>query len=86
MLKKTLFNKNQCGVLSGYIIKYSKKNSFFAEYGDTKKAFCSKCTLIHILQNEPNYTIWRANFTDIYNCERIEGLVVLEIVPQNKLE
>lgn len=84
MLKKTLFNKKQCSVLSGYIIKYSKKDSFFGEYGETKKAFCSNVTFIHILENEPNYCIWRANFTDIHNCEKIEGLEVLEIAPQNK--
>lgn len=80
MLKKSLFNKTQCDGLTGYIIHYSKKDSFFAEYGKRQKAFCSNSTLIHILQNEPNYIVWRANFTDINDCERFKNLNMLEII------
>lgn len=39
MLKKTLFKKKQCSVLSGYIIKYSKKDSFLENMVKQKKRF-----------------------------------------------
>lgn len=46
----------------GYLVEYSRKNSYPEPYGERTKMICSQEELVKLLQQEFKYAVWRCNY------------------------